>query len=936
MRPGAGPRFTFSKRIIFIALLILSGLLYPATIFPVHAAVIITPPLHVSGNRLVDASNNTVRLVGLNYGDHPKNTPTFSTGNLSTDAANIKVAGFNAVNLIEEWGNLETSATASSFTYNSTSLRILANRLGNLTAQNLFVTIKLHADADTAWAYNNLNAFLGPTKWCGYSQGQFATHMSDSFYATSKSANASDGIAHLTNLWIQISNTVKNAPNNQYVLGYDLLNEPYNLTTTQCPNTMTSTQIAASWHNRTSEMISAIRANNDNRVITVELAPFFHYYQIYQSFTPWSDSNIMVSYHWYADECLKNNDPGCPSPTSNPGGSWFACTSNSTSLSGLWGNVKASQNTTDITLPSPNLIPKFCHNTPHYIAQLQAAHPTTAISIGEFGDIFDNNTSGDVSHPWNLYSIGVFVSNSATSYYYYASGTCQSPSSPCTWTPQDLDTPVWPGGSSLSSTSTGSTAVSLHWSYATDLAGVANYQIYKNTILVATVGNITTYTVTNLTPGTSYTFQVQAGNAKGYYSITGPSLTVTTSSAVLQGPIAFVTDVPVAGANSNTATTGSMTFSSGDLIAVYVTVGAGQTVSSVADSGSPSSTYTLRVSAINGNTITYLYTATAATSTSNTITVTISSSGNLAIGAAEYSGVAGFGASNTSTGTSTAPSISLTTQNASSWVLVSYGWTGSGVHSGDTGFTDRHASNPTGNLALDYGDTNSPEPVGTYTYSATLSQSNAWAMVALELVTAKPPILFVANVPVTGANSNSATTSSLLFTKGDLIVVYVTVGAAQMVTSITDSGSPSSTYTLRASAINGNTITYLYTATAATSTSNTITVTISASGNLAISAVEYSGAVVFGALSISTGTSTAPSMSLTTESSSSWVLVSYGWTGAGTHSGDTGFTDRHAGSTGNQHLDYGDTNAAEPAGTYTYSATISESDPWTMIALELV
>ena len=196
-------------------------------------------------------------------------------------------------------------------------------------------------------------------------------------------------------------------------------------------------------------------------------------------------------------------------------------------------------------------------------------------------------------------------------------------------------------------------------------------------------------------------------------------------------------------------------------------------------------------------------------------------------------------------------------------------------------------------------------------------------------------IAFVTSVVVAGANSNAATTASMAFTKGDLIVVYVSVGAGQTVTSITDSGSPSSTYTQRVSAVNGNTITYLYTATAGTSTSNTITVKISASGNFAISAAEYSGAIGFGASHTSTGTSTAPSVSLTTQTSNSWVLVGFGWTGAGTHSGDIGFVDRHGGSSNTQHLDYGDTNAAETVGTYSYSATLTESDAWAMIALEI-
>ncbi|HVH15248.1 MAG TPA: hypothetical protein VNA15_05960, partial [Candidatus Angelobacter sp.] len=226
---------------------------------------------------------------------------------------------------------------------------------------------------------------------------------------------------------------------------------------------------------------------------------------------------------------------------------------------------------------------------------------------------------------------------------------------------------------------------------------------------------------------------------------------------------------------------------------------------------------------------------------------------------------------------------------------------------------------------------------GTYTVTVTGTSGSLIHSVNISVpVLTKPIIAFVAATPVTGASSNSATTASLSFTKGNLIVVYITVGAGQTVSSITDSGSPSSTYTQRASAVNGNTILYLYTATAATSTNKTITVTMSASGYLQIAAAEYSGVIGFGASNTNTGPSTTPTLSLTTQNPNSWVIVAYGWTGSGIHSGDTGFTDRHAGSIGTQHLDYGDTNAAKPTGTYSYSATISQSDPWAMIALELV
>ncbi|MDF9409601.1 fibronectin type III domain-containing protein [Pelotomaculum isophthalicicum JI] len=72
------------------------------------------------------------------------------------------------------------------------------------------------------------------------------------------------------------------------------------------------------------------------------------------------------------------------------------------------------------------------------------------------------------------------------------------------------------------------TGVILSWTAATDNVGVASYTVYRDGTLLGTV-NGTSYNVTDLTPNTSYTFKVEAGDMAGNFSTNGPSVMVTTS-----------------------------------------------------------------------------------------------------------------------------------------------------------------------------------------------------------------------------------------------------------------------------------------------------------------------------------------------------------------------------------------------------------------------
>ena len=76
------------------------------------------------------------------------------------------------------------------------------------------------------------------------------------------------------------------------------------------------------------------------------------------------------------------------------------------------------------------------------------------------------------------------------------------------------------------------TSLVLSWSGASDNKGITGYKLYRNGSMFAEPeGTATSYTITGLTPGTEYTFSIQAGDAAGNWSTGGPSVMVTTLPA---------------------------------------------------------------------------------------------------------------------------------------------------------------------------------------------------------------------------------------------------------------------------------------------------------------------------------------------------------------------------------------------------------------------
>ena len=119
--------------------------------------------------------------------------------------------------------------------------------------------------------------------------------------------------------------------------------------------------------------------------------------------------------------------------------------------------------------------------------------------------------------------------------------------------PGDTTSPSTPTGLAVSSA--GQTSLALSWNASSDNVGVAGYGVYKNGTLAASPAG-TSYTLTGLSCGTSYTVAVDAFDAAGNRS---SKTTITTSTAACPDTQAPTTPTGVSLA-TRTATSISITW----------------------------------------------------------------------------------------------------------------------------------------------------------------------------------------------------------------------------------------------------------------------------------------------------------------------------------------------------------------------------------------
>ena len=141
-----------------------------------------------------------------------------------------------------------------------------------------------------------------------------------------------------------------------------------------------------------------------------------------------------------------------------------------------------------------------------------------------------------------VYQNGIFITSTtsttyaisgllaSTSYDFYvvakdAAGNISLPSNSVNVTPLLVDT-ISPTTSILSASGTTLSTSILSWSIATDNKGVAGYDVYQNSVFIASTTS-TTYTVSGLLASTSYDFYIVAKDAAGNGSLPSNSANVT-------------------------------------------------------------------------------------------------------------------------------------------------------------------------------------------------------------------------------------------------------------------------------------------------------------------------------------------------------------------------------------------------------------------------
>jgi len=90
----------------------------------------------------------------------------------------------------------------------------------------------------------------------------------------------------------------------------------------------------------------------------------------------------------------------------------------------------------------------------------------------------------------------------------------------------DNDDPSTPSG--LSASAASPTQINLDWTDSTDNVAVTGYRVYRNGVLLATLGNVSAYQNTGLTAATTYSYTVQALDAAGNASAQSPAVIATT------------------------------------------------------------------------------------------------------------------------------------------------------------------------------------------------------------------------------------------------------------------------------------------------------------------------------------------------------------------------------------------------------------------------
>lgn len=323
-----------------------------------------------------------------------------------------------------------------------------------------------------------------------------------------------------------------------------------------------------------------------------------------------------------------------------------------------------------------------------------------------------------------------------------AAGNVGPPSTEATATVSaDTTPPSVPSG--LQTTAVGDTSIGLSWSASSDDVAVAGYRVSRNGSQVGTPGS-TSFIDTGLLPNTSYTYTVLAVDAAGNPSGPSAPLTVTTATAP-----SFALDKTVTTRQSTAATTISAppltTAKAGELLLAFVgsdgpSGASSQSISGVSGGGL---TWTLRRRANAQAGTAEIWQAVAPSTLTNAVITATRATGSYqgAITIAAFTGAdtavnGAVGSASASTG---APTASLVTTRAGSWVWgVGEDWDGATARTVGSGQTlvDQFLS-PSGDTFWTQRQTATTSAAGTtVTINDTAPTTHRWDLALVEVLPA--------------------------------------------------------------------------------------------------------------------------------------------------------------------------------------------------------
>jgi chitodextrinase len=291
----------------------------------------------------------------------------------------------------------------------------------------------------------------------------------------------------------------------------------------------------------------------------------------------------------------------------------------------------------------------------------------------------------------------------------------------------DTQAPSVPGG--LTATPVSTTRINVSWTASTDNVAATGYHVFRNGVLVATMGN-TSYQDTSLTASTAYTYTVTAYDLAGNESAQSSAANVTTLATDPSPTVAptFVQEKDtLASSGATTTTTFTSANTTGNLIVVYVVWGNTSPITLSDSRGNAYIAATSRVSFGSSNQWSaQVFYAKNIASGANTITTAYGAGASpfALVYAHEYAGVDQANpvdVVSAATGTGSTMSSGAVTTTSTNDLLFGAGASDNNVTNPGANFTVR--STAYGNITED----RTAATTGTYNATATHSGS-AWSM----------------------------------------------------------------------------------------------------------------------------------------------------------------------------------------------------------------